>query len=468
MKDSSEQKRSRWDLGCTAVQKVSEIISKERQQQCNVHGMTSSNQSAKPNLEDNTNLQHLGYCLRQSLAAHRDDGGDEDELFKFAVAAAAEDMASVSRDNACDKDLVQQMVHEMVKLDQLASIDADDGNSTTLHSRMNGWVEPCELFDRPPPPLSCISSNLAEIYFGETSSATIATDQEDSMVNEFGLEKEMIWLHSSYPSHSRLMLVPPPSYLSFAQECVASVTTLQTQSSSQTASTSKVKSETKSSNDKDNDNEIRRLIRKSFADPLLPEEQRRVMSVLEWQTSSGNDTMTDKKRPAQTVEKTQSQKKTRALIRSCGFQPQSLPDLVENNPMIAIECLLHLMTAKSSNDGGLSERERNEHLSALVTMEMSLHSMEVVNRLATEPGANLLPAEFIHLYISNCIASCENIQDRYAQNRLVRLVCVFLQSLIRNRIVNAKDIMVEVQGFCVEFSRIKEAAGLFKLLKTLE
>ena len=442
MKELSKQKRSRWDLGCTAVQKISEIISEEQQRSNNGHAGMSINLSDKPNLEGNPDLKHLGYCVRQSLSVHRDAGGDDDELFKFAVAAAAEDMASVSRGNIYDKDLVQQLVHEMVQSDIETSNDTDDDSNTLMQTRMNGWMEPCELFDRPPPPLSCISSNLAEIYFGETSSTTAhAPDQEDS-----GLEKEMIWLHSTYPSHSRLMLVPPPSYLSFVQERVASVATQSRSPQTTSTSTAKViKNEARNDNDNDrdndNDNEIRRLIRKSFTAPLFPEEQRRVMSVLEWQANGGNNNlMADKKRPAptQTAEKAQSQKKTRALIRSCGFQPQILPGLVDNNPMVAIECLLHLMTSKSSNDGGLTERERNEHLSALVTMEMSLHSMEVVNRLATEPGANLLPAEFIHLYISNCIASCENIQDRYAQNRLVRLVCVFLQSLIRNRIVNAK------------------------------
>lgn len=120
-------------------------------------------------------------------------------------------------------------------------------------------------------------------------------------------------------------------------------------------------------------------------------------------------------------------------------------ELVECNPLIAVDVLIKLINSPEiaecvfgdsvkfclihSNQHALSNMlnflSENIHtngfsryFTVLVNMDMSLHSMEVVNRLTT---AVELPKEFVRTYITNCISSCENIKVLS-----IYIVCVYV------------------------------------------
>lgn len=131
--------------------------------------------------------------------------------------------------------------------------------------------------------------------------------------------------------------------------------------------------------------------------------------------------------------------------------PDNLPSLVEQNPNIAIHLLLEVE----------NEQQVNVYHSKLVHMEITLHAMEVVYKLATlDDSPCKLNAEYLHVFILGLL-------DRGSQDlKMVRLISVFLQNLIQNGIVHVDEFLsAEIQSFCIENARIREAQCLFKLLK---
>jgi len=144
------------------------------------------------------------------------------------------------------------------------------------------------------------------------------------------------------------------------------------------------------------------------------------------------------------------------MVHESGISPKTLSNVIVKNPNVAVELFLALLDSPQLNDC----------LNVLVAMKLSLHSLDVVNKLTTRTKD--LPTDFLHNYISSCMSGCSALDDKYHRTRAVRLVCVFLQSLIRNKNVAVQDMAYEIQAFCLEFSEIKEAVTLFRLLKALD
>lgn len=142
-------------------------------------------------------------------------------------------------------------------------------------------------------------------------------------------------------------------------------------------------------------------------------------------------------------------------IYKIGMTPENISNLIEFNPSLAYNVLFILMKTDAST----------EYLSAIVktAQSMSLNSLEVVNRLTCSVD---LPTEFLHLYILNCIEACEKMTDERFKKRSVRMLCVFLQSLVRKKKINIKEISIEIESFCITHSKVKEATELYKICKS--
>lgn len=95
-------------------------------------------------------------------------------------------------------------------------------------------------------------------------------------------------------------------------------------------------------------------------------------------------------------------------------------------------------------------------------MEVTFNILEVIHILSTRIT---IESDLLHLMISHFMDCCDNITEPSAQVHLVRLVCLFLQSLLKNNVIQLKDYKVELEEFCLRQAKVKEAAQFFKSIK---
>ncbi|MFH4981883.1 hypothetical protein AB6A40_008592 [Gnathostoma spinigerum] len=72
---------------------------------------------------------------------------------------------------------------------------------------------------------------------------------------------------------------------------------------------------------------------------------------------------------------------------------------------------------------------------------------------------------YLNTYIIRCISACgEPDHCNSTQYRQVRMLCVFISTLIRNRALEIQPLSSELKSFCLSFSFVKEALSLYKTI----
>ncbi|KAL3317284.1 MutS protein msh4 [Cichlidogyrus casuarinus] len=144
-------------------------------------------------------------------------------------------------------------------------------------------------------------------------------------------------------------------------------------------------------------------------------------------------------------------------LRELAQEPSEFSKLVDNNSLIAIEVLKQFVETNKIDD----------YLASLAEMEVTLNLMEVVNRLAL---LMQLPIEFTRVFVNKCINACYSIEDKYMKGRLVRMVCLLFQALIRNNnaLQENENLLSEILNFSTEYTDTQTGSSLYKMLRTLE
>ncbi|VDK53173.1 unnamed protein product [Anisakis simplex] len=129
------------------------------------------------------------------------------------------------------------------------------------------------------------------------------------------------------------------------------------------------------------------------------------------------------------------------------------PKFIDENPAVAAAVIVRRV---NKNAG-----ELEAFFDLLLSMNLSVQGMEVVNKLCSQ---SKFPQEYLNSYIMMCVSRCQDQKQSSLQCRQVRMVCVFLSSLIRNSNWDVHPLAVELQSFVLKFNHVREAVSLYQAI----
>ncbi|ORZ01078.1 hypothetical protein BCR43DRAFT_486341 [Syncephalastrum racemosum] len=157
--------------------------------------------------------------------------------------------------------------------------------------------------------------------------------------------------------------------------------------------------------------------------------------------------------PEQQFLQTIIQRRPNTVLVHCKPLPDTLRGMIEANPFLAFDVAHALLK---------QETERAIYLETLTEVPISSNSLEMVHHLLTCAEPCILSSEFMHVYISNSIRSCEMLEDGPWKDKQVRTVAKFLQSLLEKKVIGVTEYLIEIQSFCVGYFKFAGVAALFR------
>jgi hypothetical protein len=125
--------------------------------------------------------------------------------------------------------------------------------------------------------------------------------------------------------------------------------------------------------------------------------------------------------------------------------------ILENNPKLAIEII-------KLNQTATFDFSLKNWIELLYEKCLDLQTMETVKELIT---LQTIPDDFIYMFLDKLMHKVKTLEQSNME-RIARLICLFATFLVKNGFLDTRN--TGLKSFCLEFSMLKEAILLYKLL----